>query len=364
VALIGYRMLLGFPLGAREAVLATLRAGVIVAFCTSWPSYEAVVYRVTVEGPIEVAAAITHDIDLPLLSLPRSAERLQAAYDTIQRQIAAESPPEATNGVASQSSPASSVPPATKPAEHPPLNTAGFLLLASTIGGLGAVRLAAGVLLALGPLFIVLALFDSLIGLFEGWVRALAATFVSGAGVMIVVSLELAFIEDEVAQSLTRPDSLNLAGQELMFIAALFTLAIIAVLVAGVLVGRSFRLPRGGQAALKKGLSKAAESTPSGARNPELVGAPPAGRRSWPEPQPRAEAIADAVLSMGRRERQSEPPGGPTLSPAAARFPHGFSPDPRPSAGAAFQAVPLGYSLRRHWTPSQVGSTARRDTRR
>ncbi|MBL7396112.1 type IV secretion system protein, partial [Escherichia coli] len=53
------------------------------------------------------------------------------------------------------------------------LGTARVTFLTATIAAYASVRLVAGLLLALGPLFIALLLFEGTRSLFEGWVRGL-----------------------------------------------------------------------------------------------------------------------------------------------------------------------------------------------
>src|SRR5439155_567824 len=67
----------------------------------------------------------------------------------------------------------------TVPQPYPGFNTfaiggSRMLFLVGAIGGLAAVRMIAGLLLAVGPLFVAFLLFENTRSLFEGWIRVLA----------------------------------------------------------------------------------------------------------------------------------------------------------------------------------------------
>jgi type IV secretion system protein VirB6 len=75
------------------------------------------------------------------------------------------------------------------------LSIAGLILLLGTVGVLVVCRLALAALLILGPIFIVLALFDGTRGLFEGWLKSVAMfalvpllTVIMGSGALVAIS--------------------------------------------------------------------------------------------------------------------------------------------------------------------------------
>ena len=67
------------------------------------------------------------------------------------------------------------------------------------------------VLLALGPFFIAFLLFDGTRGLFEGWLRVLAGTFLGAVGSAVVLGVELALLEPWLGQLL----ALRAVGQSI-----------------------------------------------------------------------------------------------------------------------------------------------------
>jgi type IV secretion system protein VirB6 len=335
-ALIGYRLLLGRPFGSREAVLAALRVGAVIAFATSWPAYQGVAYRVVISGPAEVVARMLSGTDLPVLSLPDAAQRLDqdlvqlapGAHDkdaTTTAQPAA-GPAGQTSAFSGQTA-AFPGQPAAPPGNQPGapasqglalIPGAGAVLI-STLGGLAAVRLAGGLLLAAGPLFVISALFDATLGLFEGWARALIAAFVGSVGTMIVASLEIGFLDAQAARAADTP----LLASDLSISAYVFAAGMLSALAVAVIVGQGFSL-----SARRR---KAVSSLDRFASEPARAAAPPAAAtRAPPQLEPRAQGVADAVARLGRRdqalglaaasalERQGRAAGAPAQAHAEA----------------------------------------------
>jgi type IV secretion system protein VirB6 len=78
------------------------------------------------------------------------------------------------------------------------------IYLASTIGALGFLRIAGGLLLALAPLMAGLLLFDFSRGVFGGWLRGLAFTALGSLGATVVLALQVAVMEPWIADALNR----------------------------------------------------------------------------------------------------------------------------------------------------------------
>ena len=75
------------------------------------------------------------------------------------------------------------------------LSIAGLILLLGTVGVLVVCRLALAALLIIGPVFIVLALFDGTRGLFQGWLKSVAMfalvpllTVIMGSGALVAIA--------------------------------------------------------------------------------------------------------------------------------------------------------------------------------
>lgn len=126
-------------------------------------------------------------------------------------------------------------------ADNPALGWARVFFLSSTIAAFAAVRLTAGVLLALAPLFAGLLLFDMARGLFVGWLRALVFALLASVVTTIVLGVQLALLEPWLAQVIQLRQSNALAAAapiELLVICLAFALALFGSL--GILLRLAF----------------------------------------------------------------------------------------------------------------------------
>lgn len=350
VALLGYRLILGATIGPREAVLTAVRAGVVLAFATSWSAYETVIYRVAVDGPSEVASQLL-STGAAAPSLTDAAGRLDAAYATIQASGAyqSRSPPPSPYASASANLPATVVTaPATGKAD-PIIDRTWFLLIVIVVGSLGALKLAAGLLLGSGPLFITLGLFDATLGVLQGWIRGLLALFVATMGGVCLTAMQLDFVEAQ----LTAPaagQAIPLSEPILMAAAVLFAIAMAVILLVAFVVGSAFRFT-GPTIERSPQTVRAAESRQS-ALSTQMVGLRPL------QPLDRAQSVADAVRRLGQRERAMAAPLA--VTGASDRFrPVGSRPGPSPSTSARTDARELRF--RRTVARARTPSIQRRD---
>jgi type IV secretion system protein VirB6 len=356
IAILGYRLLLGERLGVRDIVLVAIRIGLVVTFCTSWTSFETVIYRVVTDGPAEVASAILQPSGLAAFTMTDTTRRLQYDYDAIQKQASSSHPQDqATPPSILASGPGAPVGSVAGGdlAQHP-ADGASAIFLLSSMGGLMIVRLAAGFLLALGPLVIAVALFDGMLGFFEGWVRALAGVALGSVGASVVMALELAFIDAELAIA-DAAGANGLSAQNISIVAWLFTLLTIGVLIASAVVARGFKLP------IWRGFH------PIGSRSAQ----PDQGQRGAAKPRVsidgrqeapvRAQAVADAITSQGQRERVRL---GLNAMALAARFGSSSPATTGQNGGGGDRSQPLGLSLRRPPASRRSASVSRRDSRR
>jgi type IV secretion system protein VirB6 len=381
VALFGYRMLFGQVPTTRDGVLALVKFGIVLALATSWAAYRTLVYDVALKGPAELATDIGGPAAVPgagggLVARLDNADRLLQALaawgtgDTAQGAAAAPRaplPPYLTPG------PATGVPPPAAAAAANPeapsgsfdglaLGAARILFLTVAAGALAALRLIAGVLLALGPFFFAFLLFDGTRGLFEGWLRVLGGAALGALGAAILLGIQLAFIEPRLATLISlRASGYAIPGAavELFVIMLVFAVAMVAMVIAAARVAYGFRFPDSwrvlpAQWAQSVGTSEARVSATSRETIRE-----PAAERS------RAAAVADAVAASQRREvpvpaaaALVAAPGVASGAPSrAATPPAGTARDEPPPP-----PQPLGQSYRR--TRSRASASAgRRDVR-
>ncbi len=199
VAFVAYGLITGRTrLGLSTLTPRMVVLGLVLTFATAWPAYQAVVYGLLTGGPDQIASA--------LLGAPHGAARAFAArLDVVFEQVADLAKDLGQAG----------------PANDPQVQTAvkltwasALMLLISTAGLLIVARIVLAVLLAVGPVFVVLALFPRTRGLFEGWIKtasALAFTpmllTLGGAGVLAALGPVIAAIGDDPAAAVaeTRP---------------------------------------------------------------------------------------------------------------------------------------------------------------
>lgn len=200
VALIGYRLILGTTPNLSEGVVRMVRLGFVLALATGWPAFQTLVYRVAVDGPGDLATIV-----MPAAGLPQEdlAVRVQQAYDTMRLGSGGGTQgdtAQAAGSAASSSDPGAAVATISQgnPFGQTPLPQTASWFAISTVGVTGGLRVAAGFLLAVAPLAIMALLFDATLGLFSGWLRALAGSVLAGLAATIVAAIDLLLVEGEL----------------------------------------------------------------------------------------------------------------------------------------------------------------------
>ncbi|MBC2670198.1 type IV secretion system protein [Novosphingobium piscinae] len=201
VALFALRLLTGQGrLGLAALTPRMMGLGLALTFATSWVAYSTVIWSLLAAGPDWIAAS--------LLGIRGSAtEAFAVRLDGLFAAVAS---------AAEQAQVAVGEAKGTTPADL--LSYAALLLLLGTVGVLVTSRIALATLLALGPIFLILAIFPGTRGLFAGWVRtavlfALAPMFATLIGVGSVAML------DPVVAGLEGGD-IGLAQAAAVFVAA------------------------------------------------------------------------------------------------------------------------------------------------
>lgn len=173
----GISLMLGRSnLGVRALLPRMITLGLVLSFATSYVAFSTLFYNIFVGGPDQIAGILTgtqgesatgvfaQKLDVVFLAIQ------QASGDT--KDISAFSPP----GM---------------------MWLGAMLFLLGTVGLLVTARIALALLLAVGPIFVVMALFDGTRGLFTGWLKALvmlalAPLFaVLGGSIMLELSVPI-----------------------------------------------------------------------------------------------------------------------------------------------------------------------------
>jgi type IV secretion system protein VirB6 len=179
IALLAFNLLTGRS-ALRLSVLTPrmMTLGLVLTFATSWIAYQSVVWNLATGAPDEIASVLVGSNGSATVLFAHQLDGLFAAITDAVTNI---------NPTA-----AAAVPGLTSPANI--LSIAGLILLLGTVGVLVVCRLALAALLIIGPVFIVLALFEGTRGLFEGWLKSVAMfalvpllTVVMGSGALVAI---------------------------------------------------------------------------------------------------------------------------------------------------------------------------------
>jgi type IV secretion system protein VirB6 len=380
VALFGYRMLMGQLPDTRDGIVAVAKVGIVLALATSWPAFRTLAYDVTMKGPAELASSIGIPAGLPG-SDGGMAVRLQGVDDELAELNwrGAGKPPDAEEATG----PTQGLTPQQQAEEQARLNDiqnrprwnpaadakmlaqARTLYLTGAIAAFASVRIVAGLLLALGPLFVLFLLFDSTRGLFEGWVRGIAGAALGALATAIVLGVQLALLEPWLAFILTQR-RFNVATPtvpvEMLVTNLVFVIVVLAALAATARVAKGFRIPDTLRLAPGRWI-QAMGSDRASVAVPAMAAAGASARAEAADERPRARALADAVVATQRREIAAPAPPPARLGSAQVTEAAGRA-AARDAAPMTVAAVPQTFGYRRR-TRSRVSAAAgRRDSSR
>lgn len=193
--------------------------GLVLTFATSWVAYQGVVWTLATGAPDQIAGVLT--------GARGSATQIFADRMDIIFAAIAEAAGTGGQGGGQQGS-------------FTPGNLtwlSALLLLLGTVGVLVTARIALAVLLALGPVFVVMALFPGTRGLTAGWLRGVVMTAATPMFVVLGGSLTIELLVPAVS-SLMGPEGINGRSALALFTIASVHLALMAMVlkVAGSLV--------------------------------------------------------------------------------------------------------------------------------
>jgi type IV secretion system protein VirB6 len=208
-----------------------LAIGLVLTFATSWPAYQTVVYGLLVGGPEQIAAV--------LAGANGNAGHFAAGLDALLTRFA-----DVTKALGDSTPGASK---ALGPLAGPQMAAAlvwlsGMLILLGSAGALVLTRIVLALLLAVGPVFVVLALFRQTRGLFEGWLRTALLFAIAPTLTVLVGSGALAVLGPLVD---TIADNPAAAVNDLQPILELFLGSVVFVALICMLMWTSASLVRG-----------------------------------------------------------------------------------------------------------------------
>lgn len=299
VLLIGYTLMTGrmrISLPALTPKVATL--ALVLTFATAWPAYQAVVYGLLAGGPDQVAAIFMGETARggAAMAFATRLDGLMDALVEMGRLVSAAGDPNSESvKLASQLA-----------------WTSAIVTLLSTVGLLVISRIVLAVLLALGPVFVVFALFTPTRGLFEGWLKTSAAFAFAPMLVVLGGSGLIAMIEPMIAPIVADPAA---AVQDPRGLVTLFVTAVVYAALLPTLGMVSLNLTRGWRAGSHRPSESVARFEPS---EPAQAGAAvfsPQGSSPASD-----ERVAGVVASVLREGGEAPALASPGLERAVASF--------------------------------------------
>lgn len=327
IAVLGLRLMMGLaPLRVGDITLTALKIGVVLALATNWPAYQTLVFDTLFLGPERLAGDMINAVQ-PADSLLRGNpfDALQYVYDQLQA---------ASTYFARTAGPGVSPLTGGAPFAAFSLNAASNLMLLSSVGVVLAAKVVLAMLLALGPVFVGLLLFDGTRGVFEGWLRASLALAFAPLFAALGLVVQLVLVEPHLValvQMLTTQQPNLPAATAVLLLSLIGAGVSLAGLVGAAVIALGFKLPARAAAAPER----AANFTGSSATAPLAM-------------QPRAEAVAAAAMAMDRRDLRLIESGRLRRADSQSGTP-----------GEARR--PLGQTYRRTAQPRRMASRVRRD---
>jgi type IV secretion system protein VirB6 len=197
IATFSIRLLAGRGVSGGDLIGTSLKVGIALTLAASWPAFRIVIYDLVLHGPAELAAGLHVDNQLPGMG-QGMAMRLQAADDGIMALTAQGTGREVYAPVADGGTTFKAI----ALDDHPAMGWARVAFLVGTLGPLVAIRLVAGLLLALAPVMAGALLLGATRGLFAGWARGLVLCLIGSLGLTVVYAAELAVLEPWLAGAL------------------------------------------------------------------------------------------------------------------------------------------------------------------
>ena len=178
IAWFGINLMLGrASLSVRSVTPRMMTIGLVLTFATSWVAWSTVVWNFAVAGPDWIAGVITASRESATQVF---AQKIDVVFQALQQ-----ASPQVEGQNVSAFSPEGM------------MWLGGMLFLLGTVGVLVTARIALAVLIATGPIFVVMALFPATRGLFAGWLKgvvmlALTPLFaVLGGSIMLELAVPI-----------------------------------------------------------------------------------------------------------------------------------------------------------------------------
>lgn len=219
VAFLGIGLMLGrASLSVRALVPRMMTLGLVLTFATSFAAFSTVFYNLFVLGPDWIAGVLT---DTQGSATATFATKLDIVFIAVQ---------EASNG---QTDINMFSPPGM-------MWLGALLLLLGTVGLLVTARIGLALLLAVGPIFVVLALFNGTRGLFVGWLKGLVMLALVPIFAVVGGSIMLEMAVPILASLVAIPGQIDQQAAMAFFVVGFVhcMLMLMALIVSSLMVGK------------------------------------------------------------------------------------------------------------------------------
>lgn len=191
VALIGYGFITGrLRIGLSSLAPRMFTLVTVVTLATSWIAFQSIFWNLTVGAPDQIASA--------LMGTQGSATTIFAdKLDVVMYSLM-----EASGGEGAAETTSIFSPPGL-------LWSGATMLLLGTVGVLATTKIALAVLLSLGPIFIVMALFRATRGLFTGWLKAVVMVALAPLFTVLAGSLMLELATPVLSSLMATPGQID-----------------------------------------------------------------------------------------------------------------------------------------------------------
>jgi type IV secretion system protein VirB6 len=289
IALLAVNLLTGRSrIGLSMLTPRMMMLGLVLTFATSWIAYQSVVWTLLTGAPDQIASIVT--------SQPGSATAAFASrLDTLFAAVAEAAEVANTPAPVSQATGITPAPPqAAGWTAGDVLWMAALLLLLGTVGVLLVARIALAALLAIGPVFIVFALFRGTHGLFVGWLKGAVMFALVPLFTVLIGGAALALLAPIVAE--LAGGAITMRAAVTMFLgASVYVALMILVLKVSSTTVAGWRIGRGREAESTGGRGAAGRDA-AGASSHSSTPASPAGdERSAPSASP---LVSDRVRAI------------------------------------------------------------------
>jgi type IV secretion system protein VirB6 len=272
VALLGFGLITGRTrLGLSSLTPKMVTVALVATFATSWLAFSAVFWNFAVLTPDWIATKIMGTNGSATVIF---ADKLDVVMLSLM---------EASGGDAMDANTSIFSPPGL-------LWSGGTMLLLGTVGVLATCKIALAILMGLGPIFILLALFDATRGLFVGWLKGVVLMALAPLFAVLGGSLMLELAVPVLSSLLSAPGEIDVRPAMAFFMIGAVHLALMAMVlkVATTMVSgwSVFGLSRSDRADERGGFSTARNAPAASVLAPALTGTTARERAAQSTPPP------------------------------------------------------------------------------